>query len=137
MRLWHKELISILPREQLVAQWRELSAIAGAVQKNGTPNHGLVNFILDYGWNHFISYAYYIREEMTNRGYKTMNSVWEKITTLNPNYHILPIELVYEQKMNNFYLMVCLYNLMEKVDCGMIEKPYSNYIIQKWFKEVT
>ena len=60
MRLWHKDLISVLPREQLVAQWRELSAIAGAIQKNGTPNHILVNFVLDYGWNHFISYAYYI-----------------------------------------------------------------------------
>ena len=58
MRLWHKDLISILPREQLVAQWRELSAIAGAIQKNGTPNHGLVNFVLDYDYNHFISYAY-------------------------------------------------------------------------------
>lgn len=133
MRLWHKDLISILPREQLVAQWRELSAIAGAIQKNGTPNHGLVNFVLDYGLNHFISYAYYIREEMTNRGYKTMNKVWEKIVSLNPDYHILPIELVYEQKMNDFYLMVCLYNLMEKVDCGMIPKPYSEYIEDKWY----
>ena len=58
MRLWHKDLISILPREQLVAQWRELSAIAGAIQKNGTPNHGLVNFVLDYDYDNFISYAY-------------------------------------------------------------------------------
>ena len=48
MRLWHTELIKVLPREQLVAQWRELCAIAGAVQKNGTPNHILVNFVLDY-----------------------------------------------------------------------------------------
>ena len=43
MRLWHIDLISVLPREQLVAQWRELSAIAGAIQKKGTPNHILVN----------------------------------------------------------------------------------------------
>ena len=28
MRLWHTDLISVLPREQLVAQWRELSARA-------------------------------------------------------------------------------------------------------------
>lgn len=37
MRLWHKDFIKALPREQLVTQWRELSAIAGAIQKNGTP----------------------------------------------------------------------------------------------------
>ena len=55
MRLWHITLIKILPREQLVAQWRELSSIAGAIQKNGTPNHILVNFVLDYDYDHFIS----------------------------------------------------------------------------------
>ena len=60
MRLWHTDLIKVLPREQLVAQWRELSAIAGAIQKNGTPNHILVNFVLEYPWDDFISYAYYV-----------------------------------------------------------------------------
>ena len=82
MRLWHKDLIDALPREQLVAQWRELSAIAGAIKKNGTPNHILVNFILDYDYNHFINYAAEVREEMTRRGYRTMDSVWNKITSL-------------------------------------------------------
>ena len=76
MRLWHTKLIEVLPREQLVAQWRELSAIAGAIQKNGTPNHILVNFVLDYSFEHFVSYAYYVRKEMTKRGYRTMNNVW-------------------------------------------------------------
>ena len=73
MRLWHKDLIPVLPREQLIAQWRELSAIAGAIQKKGTPNHILVNFILDYDYDNFISYAAEVREEITNRGYRTMN----------------------------------------------------------------
>ncbi len=136
MRLWHKDLISILPREQLIAQWRELSAIAGAIQKNGTPNHGLVNFVLDYDYSHFISYAYYIREEMTKRGYRTIDKVWYKITSLKEDGDILPIEEVYREKMDDFYLHVCLYNLMEKASCGMIEEPYSNYISTKWFKEV-
>lgn len=132
MRLWHKDLISILPREQLVAQWRELSAIAGAIQKNGTPNHGLVNFVLDYSYNHFISYAYYVRQEMTKRGYHTMDKVWYKITSLDEDGDILPFEEVYKQKMDDFYFMICLYNLMEKVDCGMVSKPYSEYIENKW-----
>ena len=57
MRLWHKDMISILPREQLVAQWRELSAIAGNIQTKGTPNHILVNKIMDYPLNHFVTYA--------------------------------------------------------------------------------
>ena len=33
MRLWHKDLIDVLPREQLVAQWREISACVSSIQK--------------------------------------------------------------------------------------------------------
>ena len=32
MRLWHTDLIPVLPKEQLVGQWRELSAIAGSIK---------------------------------------------------------------------------------------------------------
>lgn len=120
MRLWHTDLIEVLPREQLVAQWRELSAIAGAIQKNGTPNHMLVNFVLNYDYDNFISYAYYLRREMTKRDYKTMNSVWNKIISLKPNYIILPIEEVYTEKMNDIYFKICYSNLFEKFLCGGI-----------------
>ena len=109
MRLWHKALIKALPQQHLVSQWRELSAIAGAIQKNGTPNHVLV----------FISYAYYLREEMTKRKIRTMNSVWEKIISLKPDYTILPIEEVYKNKMDKEYFIICYYNLYEKYKCGM------------------
>ena len=134
MRLWHTNLIEVLPREQLVAQWRELSAIAGAIQKNGTPNHILVNFVLDYPYEHFVSYAYHVRKEMTKRGYRTMNNVWEKICSLDKECDILPLEEVYKEKMDNAYLKICYYNLYEKWSCGgimqetweQIERRYNN-----------
>jgi len=121
MRLWHKDLIKALPQVHLVAQWRELSAIAGAIDKNGTPNHVLVNFVLDYDYDNFISYAYYIREEMTSRGIRTMNTVWDKIVNLKPEWTLLPFEKIYEQKMNDLYLKICYYNLYEKYLCGMFD----------------
>ena len=120
MRLWHTDLIPVLPKEQLVAQWRELSAIAGAIQKNGTPNHILVNFVLDYDYNHFISYAAEVRNEMTRRGYRTMSAVWTKITNLKPNWTGLPHSAIYKEKMTNTYLDICYYNLLEKHLCGGI-----------------
>ena len=120
MRLWHSKMIRILPREQLVAQWREISACVGSIQKKGNPNHILCNFIMDYDFNHLISYAYYVREEMTRRGYRTMNNVWEKITALKPSYTIIPLEEVFAKKMNNTYLVICWYNLYEKYLCGGI-----------------
>lgn len=132
MRLWHKDLIPVLPREQLVAQWRELSAIAGAIQKKGTPNHVLVNFVLDYDFDHFINYAAAVRSEMVTRGYKTMNSVWEKISSLKPDWKGLPIENIYPEKMNKDYLKICYYNLYEKYLCGGIKQNDWNLIIKKY-----
>lgn len=120
MRLWHTKLIENLPREQLVSQWREISAIAGAIQKNGTPNHILVNFVTDYDYDHLISYALYVRAEMNRRGYKTMDKVWDKIVALKPDWKFLPLEEVYFQKMSNEYYNICYYNLKEKFLCGGI-----------------
>lgn len=122
MRLWHINLIKVLPREQLVAQWRECSTIASNIKTKGSPNHILVNKIMDYSLNHFISYSYYVREEMTRRGYRTMNSVWEKIISITDNdYNILPFNELFSDWHNTIYLTICYYNLKEKWMCGGIK----------------
>lgn len=64
MRLWHKDLIPVLPRKQLSGQWNELSAIAGNLLLKGAPNHILVNEVLEYPLNHFITYGEYIMQEL-------------------------------------------------------------------------
>ena len=135
MRLWHKDFISVLPREQLIAQWRELSAIAGAIKTKGTPNHILVNFVLDYDYNNFISYAAELREEMTRRGYRTMNSVWDKITSLKPDWTRLPHTEIYKEKMDDDYLEICLYNLWEKYLCKGIKESDIQNIIELFNKK--
>lgn len=120
MRLWHKELIPVLPREQLVAQWRECSAIAGSILKNGTPNHVLVNKVLDYSLDQFVQYSQMVRNEMTRRGYRTMDSVMKKIDSLtNGHAKYLP-EHLYEYWHTDRYFLQCYYNLQEKYDCGSI-----------------
>lgn len=132
MRIWHKDLIKALPREQLVAQWRELSAIAGNLNTKGTPNHILVNKVCDYPRDHFISYAFWVRQEMTRRGYRTMDSVWDKIyCTREVDYgeiEILPIEELFPGWHNDRYLEQCYFNLEEKYDCGGV--------VQEWFEKI-
>lgn len=130
MRIWHKKLIPYLPREQLVAQWRELSAIAGNILTKNTPNHILVNKVMEYSFNNFITYAAAIREEMTKRGYHTMDSVWKKITSIaNNDYNILPLEEVFNGWHNDRYLIQCMCNLEEKYDCGAIDEKHWNKIL--------
>jgi uncharacterized protein (TIGR02328 family) len=124
MRLWHKDLIKVLPREQLIAQWRELSAIAGNINEKGTPNHILVNKVMDYGLWNFTSYAHHVRAEMTERGYKTMNKVWDKICSVDDEYDdtIYPIDCLYCGWHNDRYFEQCYHNLQEKYDCGGIRE---------------
>ena len=133
MRLWHKDFIHVLPKEQLTGLWRELSAIAGSIKTKGTPNHILVNFVLDYDYNNFISYAAEVREEMTHRGYRTMNSVWDKITNLKPDWKPISYNEIYKEKMDNTYLDICFYNLYEKILCeGGIKEPDASNIIKAY-----
>lgn len=121
MRLWHWKLIEGLPKQQLVAQWRELSAIATNIRVKGTPNHILVNKIMNYSFDHFISYAHYVRSEMTRRGYKTMDKVWDNICSVcDGEYNILPKEELFVGWHNTRYAVQCLTNLQEKYDCGGI-----------------
>ena len=128
MRMWHKDLITALPREQLVAQWRELSSIAGNINIKGTPNHILVNPVMDYPLSHFITYAAAVRVEMTKRGYRTMDKVWDKICSVcNNDYTIFPIDEIYKGWMDKDYMKICYYNLFEKfLRGGIPEKDWSN-----------
>ena len=143
MRLWHKDFISALPREQLIAQWRELSSIAGNINTKGTPNHILVNPIMEYPLSHFITYAAAVRAEMTRRGYRTMDKVWDKITSVVHDYNILPIDEIYKGWMDRTYMDICYYNLFEKfLRGGITEKDWSNiksayaiYLSKKFEKE--
>lgn len=124
MRLWHKDLIPYLDRERLVAQWRELSAIAGNIQLKGTPNHILVNKVMNYPFDHFISYAMDVRDEMTRRGYKTMEKVWDKIVAVNDKdyWSRLSPKNQFPNWHTTRYLTQCLMNLEEKYDCGNIDE---------------
>ena len=134
--MWHKSLVPFLPREQLVAQWRELSAIAGNILKKGTPNHILVNQIMNYSFDHFLSYALLVRGVMTERGYRTMDKVWDKITSIKTDYkenlfQLQPFDTIYSDWMNDEYFIICYYNLKEKWLRGGIKEEDWNKIEEK------
>lgn len=113
MRLWHKDLIPYLPKQQLLGQWRELNSI----YKNQN-RHILINFVYEYPKEDLYSYSNLIIDEMIERGYKFnltnfYNYFDTEIYNLYPNY-------IFIIKMNDRYLKQCLYNLQEKYDCGGI-----------------
>ena len=127
-RLWHKDLIPVLPRQQLLGQWRECCAIAKSIAEKGTPNHVLVNRIMEYPTCFYIVYTFMVANEMEKRGYKVdtakieqyfedkdywlteefMDAVWDINSAIFTEWH------------NDRYLRQCLANLQEKYDCGAI-----------------
>lgn len=132
MRLWHKDLISILPRQQLLSQWRECCCIAKNIAEKGTPNHILVNKIMDYPKKHFEAYAYLVYTEMKRRGYKVNK---ECFTKYYPFYIWQRKSELYKGWHDERYLKQCYHNLEEKYDCGGISeaewKNIENYIYKK------
>ena len=115
MRLWHKDLIPYLPRQQLLGQWRELCCIAKNIATNDTPNHILVNKIMDYDIWHLNTYASAIYSEMTRRGYAVD---WNKYYRWINNPYVIPIGSIFPNWHNDRYFWQCYYNLQEKYDCG-------------------
>ena len=111
MRLWHKDLLEVLPKQQLLGQWRELNSIFSRENK-----HILINFIYDdYNLDHFYSYSTLLVCEMALRGYKIdQTKMINYFKDKKVDY--LPIELIYKEKMGKRYLKQCLYNLQEKFD---------------------
>lgn len=126
MRLWHKDLIHVLPRHQLLSQWRECCCIARNIAINGTPNHILVNKVLEYPLTHFYRYTKLVEEEMTTRGYKCDFSKFDKYMSEFNNSEVVVEELFYGWH-NRRYYMQCYHNLEEKYDCGGIS-------IDEWSK---
>lgn len=130
MRLWHKDLIHALPRQQLLGQWRECCLIAKNIHENGTPNHILVNKIMNYPLDHFYTYCKLIDQEMFNRGYKTTYKSLARIYTELWTY--IDIDELFNGWHNDRYYIQCIYNLQEKYDCGGISQEEWNKILNNW-----
>lgn len=124
MRLWHKDLIAVLPKQQLLGQWRECCCIARNIKVNGTPNHLLVNKVMDYPIAQFYNYGLMVAKEMSNKGYKVDRTRFTKYFPLAAR----TIETnLFEGWHNDRYLMQCYYNLQEKFDCGGITEAEWRY----------
>ncbi len=140
MRLWHKDLIPYLPKLQLLSQWRECCCIAKNIADNGTPNHILVNKIMDYEFVHFMEYVRLVVSEMERRNYKVSEraknnflSNFEKFA--GPNEALIGASLeriLFADWHNERYLKQCLFNLQEKADNNGIPKDEWKVIEDKF-----
>lgn len=141
MRLWHYELVRVLPDQQLVSQWRELCAIASRINHCGYPHHLLVNKVMDYSYKELTAYAERVIEEMNYRHFKINIKTYDTFyrNVLNNKDKFLdckPSRLgQYWGWHNDRYYWQCYHNLQEKYDCGGITKTEWDRIVvnKKYF----
>ena len=138
MRLWPKDLIPVLPRQQLLGQWRECCLIAKNIAEKGTPNHLLVNKIMDYPIAHFSTYIDLVIKEMHERGYRINRASYvDMIINLSNAKEFFKDgptgcnTIIFSGWHNNRYLWQCVYNLEEKYDCGGITEEEWQKIADK------
>ena len=118
MRLWHKDLIEVLPHKQLVGQWRECCLIAKNISADGTPNHLLVNRIMEYPMSHLYNYGVLVCEEMGRRGYKCDFNKFSHWFTYPHETYQVDFDDLFVNWHTHRYFWQCFYNLEEKHDCG-------------------
>lgn len=116
MRLWHQDLISKLPREQLLGQHRECAALRG--RGWGRP-HATVNYVFTHSPYKLYQYHQLIMEEMLRRGYQP-DPLWQAASyrgKLEPAYQNLvavPLTVPIYPEHDTPYLEECLDNLKGK-----------------------
>jgi uncharacterized protein (TIGR02328 family) len=111
----------VLPRQQLLGQWRECCAIMKSITETGMPNHILVSKIMEYPLTHFFTYAYMVANEMQRRGYAPNRRAFSKYMREGTVVADAPsFDRMFAGWHNDRYLRQCFYNLQEKYDCGAI-----------------
>jgi len=116
MRLWHEQMISILPKNQLLGQHRECCALRG---NGGNKKHKTVDYVFSYSPYHLFMYHSLVMDEMEKRGYR-VSIEWRDKNYRGKtaeNYDTLEekrIERPIYKEHNAEYLLECIENLRNK-----------------------
>ena len=133
MRLWHESLIEVLPRQQLLGQWRELNSVYKKEDK-----HILINFIYEYPKKDLLLYSLKVILTMQRRGYninlKNFIDYFQIKDYKEMQKILLSNAKTFVKKMNKRHLLQCYYNLQEKYDCGGITEKEWNKINQRFYE---
>ena len=114
MRCWAYQMIPFLPDNQLRGQWQECVLIAKDLKEKGKTNHLLINILEEYPHNDFMTYCWYVHNEMHNRGFAVTMASQQKVFY---KYYNIQYD-IFNGWHNKEYLRVCYANLFEKYKFG-------------------
>lgn len=118
MRLWHPDLIPLLPRQYIIHQHRDCAALRG---RGWGRKHAPVDYVFRYSWEHLYTYHQKVIQDMEHRGYKP-NPVWKQYHYRGRFCGSLPPDMVYRSRRlpgypehTPAYLHKCIEILMGKL----------------------
>ena len=128
MRIWHKELLYALPDKKVVEQWRDCGTIARNIDMIGTPNHYLVNRVMDFPLSHLYTYSMNVIDEMKRRGFAVSTPsfinfekhIFSAMSKCNDVQDFVDDQVIFYTWHNDTYLWQCATILEEEHDCGAI-----------------
>lgn len=129
MRLWHYELLPILPWRQLLGQHRECVALRG---RGWGRKHKTVNYVFTHPYEYLYRYHIAVLKEMELRGYEP-KLIWYDNRyrgrrlgfDLSPFTDLEPLDpLVRYPEHNHQYLLECLENLKWKGITFPVDIPF-------------
>ncbi|MBF1086525.1 MAG: hypothetical protein HXL57_10125 [Solobacterium sp.] len=116
MRLWHEQMITQLPKNQLLGQHRECCALRG----NGwEKKHRTVNYVFLYSPYYLYRYHSLVMDEMEKRGYQ-VSVEWRdknyrgKIAEKYADLEEVAVDTPIYKEHNYEYLLECIENLKKK-----------------------
>lgn len=118
MRLWHKDLIKVLPDDLLKRQWMYCNKIANNIHAHKKPGDIFVSKIEDYPLNHFHRYCLLVRNEMIHRGFKRKFEVIDDLFDISRTDPFIRVQDLFPGWHNERYLLQCTHMLQERYDCG-------------------
>ena len=116
MRLWHEQIIPLLPKNQLLGQHRECCALRGNGWKK---KQKTVDYVFSYSPYELFLYHSLVMDEMEKRGYQ-VSIEWRdknyrgKIAEKYRNLEEKMIDGPIYKEHNQEYLQECIENLREK-----------------------
>lgn len=133
MRIWHYKLIPVLPKQELLIQWRDCCAISKLISQDKQVNGLLVRRLTDYPAWMWMIYQTDVEKEISKRGYEMCkDAMWSlgdnTMRAEEEGYFAEDDAFDFMTYMydpfpgwhNDRYLIQCYYNLEEKYDCGGI-----------------
>lgn len=133
MRLWDYRLVknNLLPKSQLVAQWRELNSIF-----KKQDNHILINYVYEYSKDDLYVYSLLVMDAMKYKGIKIRNwDTFDKYFRGQLSKNMNGVDIYdYEPFKNHHteqYLLICFMNLYEKFLRG--QKDFTSELFNKLY----